>query len=394
MVSAIVSSARTPRLDSLTSLRWWAALAVFFFHIRNLVPLPAPIGEIARYGNFGVAFFFILSGFVLTWSWRPTVGIGTFYWRRFARIYPLHIVTLLIAIPVFYSLSPDPAQTWVKPLDVAVLVLCVLLLQGWSRDPAVLFAGNPAAWTLTAEMFFYAAHPFLSRVLRVLSSRAALWSAVGVLALSVGARTLMVVDPTGWLAGLPWPILRINEFIIGMCLAWAIRLGWRPRVPVWVPVALLAAFLLGLQVLQRVPQLDFVLDIATSYVSEIMTALFALLICAFASADLAERTRVSRHRILVLLGEWSYAFYLIHATLIYIVLGAIGPQHGVVGAVWIIVLLAASVLLAWGLHALVERPVESRLRRWQNEFVARRSARTSSAGTAATRPAIEEPEKK
>lgn len=77
-----------------------------------------------------------------------------------------------------------------------------------------------------------------------------------------------------------------------------------------------------------------------------------------------------------------------------IVLGAIGPQHGMVGAVWIIVLLAASVLLAWGLHALVERPVESRLRRWQNEFVARRSARTSSAGTAATRPAIEEPEKK
>ncbi|GEK84954.1 acyltransferase family protein [Microbacterium aerolatum] len=123
MVSAPVHATGTPRLDSLTSLRWWAALAVFFFHVRNIVPLPGVVGELARYGNFGVAFFFILSGFVLTWSWQPSVGIGTFYWRRFARIYPLHIVTLLAAIPVFYSLSPNPAQSWVKPMDVAVLVL-------------------------------------------------------------------------------------------------------------------------------------------------------------------------------------------------------------------------------------------------------------------------------
>ncbi|WP_372967384.1 acyltransferase family protein [Microbacterium sp.] len=390
MVSAIVSETRTPRLDSLTSLRWWAALAVFFFHVRNVVPLPGPIGEIARYGNFGVAFFFILSGFVLTWSWRPTVGVGTFYWRRFARIYPLHIVTLLIAIPVFYSVSPDPDQTWVKPLDIAVLVLCALLLQGWSRDPAVLFAGNPAAWTLTAEMFFYAMHPFITRVLRLLNSRAALWTAVGILALSVLARTLMVLDPSGWLAGLPWPVLRLNEFVIGMCLAWSIRSGWRPRVPVWVPVVLLAGFLLGLQALERLPQLSAVLVLASSYVSEIMTALFALLICAFASADLAGRTRVSRFRPLVLLGEWSYAFYLIHATLIYIVLGAIGPQHGVVGIAWIVVLLAASVLFAWGLHALIERPAERWLRAWQNGVVARRIA----ARAAAPRTAIEQPEQK
>lgn len=203
MVSTIVPDARSPRLDSLTSLRWWAALAVFFFHIRNLVPLPGPISEIARFGNFGVAFFFVLSGFVLTWSWRQNVGIGTFYWRRVARIYPLHLVTLLIAIPVFYSVSPDPSQTWVKPFDIAVLVLCLLLLQGWSRDPAILFAGNPAAWTLTAEMFFYAMHPFITRVLRYLDSSRALWAAASVLVASVVARTLMLTDPTGWLAGLP-----------------------------------------------------------------------------------------------------------------------------------------------------------------------------------------------
>lgn len=390
MVSATVTEARTPRLDSLTSLRWWAALAVFFFHIRNVVPLPGVIGDIARYGNFGVAFFFILSGFVLTWSWRPTVGIGTFYWRRFARIYPLHLATLIVAIPVFYSFTPDPAQTWVKPVDIAILVLCLLLLQGWSRDPVVLFAGNPASWTLTAEMFFYAMHPFITRVLRLFSKRGALWAAVTLLALSVAARTLILLDTDGWLAGLPWPILRLNEFVVGMCLAWAIRLGWRPRIPVWVPIVLLGAFLLGLQVSQRVPQLAPISTLMSSYVSEFMTAIFALLICAFAIADLAGKTRLSRSRPIVLLGEWSYAFYLIHATLIYIVLANLGRQHGLIGLVWIVILLGISILAAWALHVLIERPLEKHLRAWQNAYVERRRVRRDRTAASSTETSIEE----
>lgn len=390
MVSTPVTEARTPRLDSLTSLRWWAALAVFFFHVRNVVPLPGVIGDLARYGNFGVAFFFILSGFVLTWSWRPTVGTGTFYWRRFARIYPLHLATLIVAIPVFYSFTPDSAQTWVKPFDIAILVLCLLLLQGWSRDPVVLFAGNPASWTLTAEMFFYAMHPFITRVLRLFSSRGALWTAATLLALSVAARTLILLNTDGWLAGLPWPILRLNEFVIGMCAAWAIRLGWRPRIPVWVPVVLLGAFLLGLQVSQRVPQLAPISALMSSYVSEIMTGLFALLICAFAMADLAGKTRLSRSRPIVLLGEWSYAFYLIHATLIYIVLANLGRQHGLIGLVWIVILLGISVLAAWALHVLIERPIEKHLRAWQNAYVERHRARRNRSAASSTETSIEE----
>lgn len=96
------------RLDAITALRWWAALAVFLFHVRNIVPLPGAVAEFARFGYLGVAFFFVLSGFVLTWSWRPTVDKRTFYWRRFARVYPLNVVTLLLAIPVFYSFNPNP----------------------------------------------------------------------------------------------------------------------------------------------------------------------------------------------------------------------------------------------------------------------------------------------
>lgn len=146
--------ARMPRADFLTGLRWWAAFGVFCYHMANLAPLP--VQAVFDYGNFGVTFFFVLSGFVLTWAWSPTTPATTFWWRRVARIYPAHLVALLLAIPVFYSTAPDPDQWWVKPFG-AVLLLSIPLLQGWSRDPAVLFSGNPAAWTLTCEMFFYAA---------------------------------------------------------------------------------------------------------------------------------------------------------------------------------------------------------------------------------------------
>src|SRR5690606_21302307 len=123
----------------------------------------------------------------------------------------------------FYSFAPDPAQTWVKPVGWGILLLCVLLLQGWSRDSAVLFAGNPASWTLTAEAFFYATHPFISKVLRRLTMNGALVAAVGVILFAFGTRLYITMNPAGVIASLPWPILRLNEFVLGMCLAWAFR---------------------------------------------------------------------------------------------------------------------------------------------------------------------------
>src|SRR5262245_62142748 len=77
---------RLPRVESLTGLRWWAAFFVFCHHMTNLAPLP--IYDFLKYGTSGVTFFFVLSGFVLTWSARPGTKIRTFYRRRFARIFP------------------------------------------------------------------------------------------------------------------------------------------------------------------------------------------------------------------------------------------------------------------------------------------------------------------
>lgn len=359
------------RLDSLTGLRWWAAFAVFGHHMTNLAPLP--IAEMLRYGNYGVAFFFVLSGFVLTWSARPETSASTFWWRRFARIYPSHFIALLLAIPVFYSFAPDPAHSWVKPIDVGILLLSVVLLQGWSLNPAILFSGNPAAWTLTCEAFFYALHPALNRAFVALRVRGALIATGGVFAAALAYRTGVVLLPESALAELPLPITRLSEFVIGIGIAHAMRMGWRVHIrPLFCYIAggiFFAALFLAPSI--AVPGTAAWFFLNTSNVLVIL--LFALTIAAVAWRDVSERFSLLRSRLLVRLGEWSYAFYLVHATIIYAVLSFTAPfAASWSNLIWYAVLLVISISVAALLHHVVERPLERRLRAWWDRRAARR----------------------
>ncbi len=350
--------AHAPRLDALTGLRWWAAFAVFLHHMGSFAPLP--VQDFLVFGNFGVTFFFVLSGFVLTWSARPGLPVSTFWWRRFARIWPANAVALVLAVPVFYSSTPDPSDWWVKPLDVGVLALSVVLLQGWWRDPAILFSGNPAAWTLTCEAFFYALHPSLHRGLLWLSRAGVLVATAAVVGVAVALRVAVLVWPDGFVAELPWPVFRLTEFAIGIGIARAMRLGWRPRVTPGVTYALTAVVLVAAHVGR-----DLVL---ARFVNEAVIVLFALMIAAVAARDVERRRTVLWSRALVTLGEWSYAFYLVHATVVYAALSLLGPHPaGWANLAWHPVLLAAALAVAGALHLLVEKPAEQRLRDWWDE---------------------------
>jgi peptidoglycan/LPS O-acetylase OafA/YrhL len=85
------------RLDSLTGLRILAALGVVLIHsVKNpssqkpLTVIPG-LQSVASVGYLGVTFFFVLSGFVLTWSARRGGHAKSFYQKRFARIAPLSL---------------------------------------------------------------------------------------------------------------------------------------------------------------------------------------------------------------------------------------------------------------------------------------------------------------
>lgn len=362
-----------PRLDALTGLRWLAAFWVFGYHMLNFGPLPAPFDLPNQLGFLGVTFFFVLSGFVLTWSMRPSLKVSTFYVRRFARIWPAHMVALLLAIPVFYTLA-QPEHSWVKPFSLPILLLSVVLLQGFSRDPAILFSGNPAAWTLSCEMFFYALHPYLGRLLRRATRNGALIAAAAVVVVAFAYRSATHVGPPGWASGVPLPVEHLSEFVLGMTIAWALAQGWRPRIPVWL-AWIAFAVIIGWLTVGPGAGLGVVSDVAAGFSNEAATVACALLIAAVASATLRGRRSWLEHPVMVRLGNWSYAFYLVHATVMYALMNILGGPHGVgwSNLIWGAGIFAVALALSAAIHHLVEVPAERRIRGWKD----RRDARTA-----------------
>lgn len=353
------------RLDALTTLRWFAAFGVFLFHMRNMVTFPEWMMWLVTYGNYGVTFFFVLSGFVLTWSWRPATPVRAFYWRRFARIWPLHMVALLVAIPVFYRPDLVSDAAWIKPLDWGVLLLSVLVIQGWWLDPVIKFSGNPAAWTLTVEALFYALHPAIIRGFRGLRRNAALIALVVLIGLALGTRLMSVLLPAQ--VGPVWssPIGYLPSFIAGMLVGWAMRAGWRLRMPISVASLLLLGGLFAAHTVARSGPMGATL---APFTPELVVLLCCVLIAAAATAEADGRVRILRWRPLVALGEWSFAFYLVHATIMYAAMEVFGRQLGSMRltAMWSIIILTIAIALSAALHLWVEKPVERRLRAWQD----------------------------
>ena len=122
---------------SLTTMRGVAALLVAFFHLRYGV-IGVPVFDLFifkfRFGSRGylwVDFFFILSGFILAYRYGKACskldlrGYRHFVWQRIARIWPLNVVTVLIAI--LYLGSKYGANYLRRDAIIANL----LLVHGW-----------------------------------------------------------------------------------------------------------------------------------------------------------------------------------------------------------------------------------------------------------------------
>ena len=86
-------------LLELTSVRFIAALSVVLMHFSEYLALPQPWAQVLGAGGIGVTFFFVLSGFVLTYNYRDTFESGVrfhefrdFFLARLFRIYPAYFL--------------------------------------------------------------------------------------------------------------------------------------------------------------------------------------------------------------------------------------------------------------------------------------------------------------
>ncbi|WP_063837069.1 acyltransferase family protein [Phaeacidiphilus oryzae] len=296
---------RPPALPSLTGMRWGAALLVFGLHTHNLLLVHGTSGAAATWaftsGATGVSFFFILSGFVLAWTARPGAtrlpDVRRFWRRRIARIYPVHLVTALLALLLALWLTPDGLPS------AKQIAANLLLVHTWKGDWWQTL--DSVSWSLACEAFFYAVFPLLQRlVLDPLARRPRRTTA-----LAACCAALVAVLP--WVDAhfaLNWqmnsqPLLRLPEFVLGALLALLVRGGhWRGPAP----DAALAVALLGYFGAAQ-------LAAGSPYAYSACTVLgFALLIAAGATADLRGERCFWRRRALVRLGELSFAFYMVH----------------------------------------------------------------------------------
>ncbi len=348
-----MSASPTRRLDSLTSLRFFAAAVVAAGHWGSVIHPFSRTREALGGYYLGVSFFFVLSGFVLTWSHQHDDTARGFYWRRFARIGPLYALTLVLSLAVI-----ELERTG---LHLSNGIPSLFFVQAFVPSLAVFYFGNSPAWSLSCEAFFYALFPALRRRLsRYTVRQLQLFVVVAVVVqIAMLALAHAVMNPGPLRDNFLYvnPLLRLYEFAIGVALALAVRRGWRPRVSPTVACFVLIAGVVGVSLPGHA---------LPSYIGGLFALPGIVLViasCATRELDGAP-VRFLMHRLMVRLGVWSFALYMTHQLLLRTLVADYGryrleavPQFIAYPA-----FLALAVAVAGIFSTFVEQPMERRLR--------------------------------
>lgn len=370
------------RLPALTGLRFIAAAMVFAFHYTYFFasePIRTVLGPVVAQGGYtGVSFFFVLSGFVLAWVWRPGDSFTGFWRRRLFKIFPNHILVYAVALVLLVTVAK--AQ-----IDGQHTALALLLVQAWSSDPAVFLSANSVTWSLSCELLFYLLFPLLMRPLSRIGGKA-LWVGIAVVgaamfALPAIADAVFPTEPTmpgGFIPQYPFwfvyffPPARLFEFILGILFARLVLSGQRIPLRFGGAIALTVA---AYAVTALFPM---------SYQWVAVTAVPLGFVIAASAADevKGERSWLARP-VAVWLGNISFAFYLWHWLVLdygHRLLG-VGPASSTpvtLGA--FALLLTVTLVLSWLLFTFVEDPI---MRTWARP----RRSRDASPPAAAPVPA-------
>lgn len=336
------------RLEGLTSLRFFAALGVVLCHV-GIVTQGGPQEPVARSGYVGVTFFFVLSGFVLVWSYRPG-SAARFIGHRLARIWPLHALTWAVALVAL----AETRRTSLQELMSLLLVHMWGLAGSAVPDASNVDVANGVSWTLSCELAFYLTVPFIApRLLR--ASRGWL---IAVLAMAASAEHL--VPDVMWSLWpqqaaellLHAPAYRYLEFLVGMTIAALLRSGLEIQARIW-PAALLVLSM-------------YVLVASGAFTggpeaSRAMLLPFAALIAVTAAAGLRRQSWLE-HPWIVNRGGASFALYLVHFPIM-LAFGHLASGRGLSTRMLLgLVALLLALLVAEVAHRWFEKPVERLLR--------------------------------
>lgn len=335
-------------IHSLTSLRLIFALMVFASHC-NMISVCFDVPVLTE-GYVGVSFFFVLSGFVISYSYDErfrlrAVSAKEFWVARIARIYPLHVLMLLVAAALGTCTLANGFFYWVRHF-VANLFLC----QAYIPDSDYYFSFNSPSWSLCCEQLFYLCFPFIVPLLRHPRRLCMVFAVCAVIVVVGMGLTPEDLDKGIWYVN---PLTRFPDFLLGMivyvcyrrCTSFTCNHRWGTCME------LFAILLFGLFYVIA-PDISQVYRYSCFYWIPIAGVIFVF------SLQKGFFSRLLSCRLLVLGGEISFGFYMIHHLLIRVYLETerflpftIPPY------VVVLLLLAMTLLLSAISYCYFERPM-------------------------------------
>ena len=247
MSEDILKQENTGRIRTFQGARFLFVVLIYMSHCVT----PRTLQPFDFGGEAGVSFFFMLSGFALSWGYGPGVSRGEFkpgrfFWRHFWRLYPLHL--LLFAIMLALDIRAGHCYDWLQTATT------LLLLQSWIPCNHTLYNINAVSWFLCDTIFFYAIFRWLYRLLtRGAGSRPSFKPAVKLAFLLFAVAYCIVawrvpgdmVNCTLYVN----PLLRAVDFGLGIAAYRLYKAGWPrghglPRAKVLLPAWAVVLWLL------------------------------------------------------------------------------------------------------------------------------------------------------
>jgi peptidoglycan/LPS O-acetylase OafA/YrhL len=264
MSNAAETSRNGPRELSrggpLDALRFFAAFFMVVYHYAEQAPVSLfAIHPALGRGYLATDFFLMLSGYVLGRAYgdrvaKRQVGDRAFLLKRFARVWPAHLVMLagfvaLVLITGLVGIAPQNPQ-W---FQWSQLPAQALLIQAWGFDGPS--GWNTPTWTLSALIFCYAAFPVLWRAFaRIRSPWMALAVGLAIFA-AVDAACRYTLGQPSYHLSLKYGVIRaLPLFLIGALIA---RLGREVVVSARAADLIGAAAIAGVVGLNLIGPLDY-----------------------------------------------------------------------------------------------------------------------------------------
>ena len=313
------------RIDALTSLRFIAVAMIVVHHSRGVLWLTPDILDHFVLDH-GVSFFFVLSGFVLTYVYPRLTGpssIKKFYIARFARIWPTHIVAF---VALFIIFLPWSYYSIIQPRNMMLAIANLLLVHGWYPAMEVFFSFNQVTWAVSAEVFFYLIFPLLIKDFEKTWIRKLIFSLLIMLAVIMFCNFAdlqyaldvpsNVISRTGFVY--INPLSRLFEFVIGMCVAviwkkYEGRISLGKIVGTLLEVIVVCIAIATVYISVSAGSINHLIGKAgAEYLFHTGSCLsFALLIFTMAMG-MGHISLLLSSKIFVLLGETSYSVFLFH----------------------------------------------------------------------------------